>query len=111
MKKAILLSMLLGLNTLSVSAAKPNTDHLMFPEDVSAAMSNYADDSMITAEAKAVLVEEDTIQAMKISVETNEGEVILSGFVDSHYEKNLAEQLVEEVDGVNEVVNSLVVES
>lgn len=111
MKKTLLLSILLGLNTISVHAAEPNTDHLMFPEDVSVAIKDYAEDAAITAEAKAILLDEDLIESMKISVETSDGEVILSGFVDSKYEKQLAEKLVEDVDGVEEVINSLVVES
>lgn len=74
-------------------------------------VKQYFDDSTITAEAKAALLAEKSIESMKISVETHKGEVILSGFVDSMHDKKLAAQLVAGINGVSNVVNSLVVKS
>jgi hypothetical protein len=44
----------------------------------------YTDDSVITNKVKALLAEDDFLKSLQISVETYQGTVLLSGFVNSH---------------------------
>lgn len=71
----------------------------------------YIDDSAITANVKAKLVDDTTVDAAAISVETLEGTVMLSGFAKSSAEKTTAERLAYEVKGVKSVHNAIVVRS
>ena len=71
----------------------------------------YVDDSVITTSVKAKLVDDKTVDAAAISVETLEGTVMLSGFAKSSAEKTTAERLAYEVKGVKSVHNAIVVRS
>ncbi len=71
----------------------------------------YVDDASITTAVKAKFVEDKTVDAGAISVETLNGTVQLSGFAKSATEKARAEQLARGVKGVREVRNSLSVRS
>ena len=46
----------------------------------------------------------------KVNVDTNQGNVRLSGFVDSDTEKQRAEEIARSVSGVRSVTNALVVQ-
>jgi hyperosmotically inducible protein len=72
-------------------------------------VSQVVSDSVITTKAKAKLMAEDSLKSLKISVETYQGEVILSGFVKDDVTKAKAEQLVAAIEGVKSVKNGLVV--
>ena len=71
----------------------------------------YVDDSAITANVKAKLVEDKRVDAAAISVETLKGTVMLSGFAKSSAEKTAAERRAYEVKGVKSVHNAIVVRS
>lgn len=71
----------------------------------------YVDDSAITANVKAKLADDTTVDAAAISVETLKGTVMLSGFAKNSAEKTTAEKLAWEVKGVKAVHNALVVRS
>lgn len=71
----------------------------------------YVDDSAITANVKAKLVDDTTVDAAAISVETLKGTVMLSGFAKNSAEKTTAEKLAWQVKGVKSVHNALVVRS
>lgn len=66
-------------------------------------------DSTITAKIKAKLLKEEGLKGMKVSVETNHGDVLLSGFVDSADQIKQAENIAKSTEGVKSVKNSLVV--
>ena len=68
-------------------------------------------DSTITTKAKAKILETKGLKSLQISVETHEGEVILSGFVDSEAAKTKAAEVVSQIKGVKSVKNSLEVKS
>ena len=68
-------------------------------------------DSVITSKAKAELLAEKDLKSLQISVETRKGEVILSGFVDNQSMKDKAQYIVEKIDGVKTVRNSLEIKS
>lgn len=68
-----------------------------------------ARDSAITSKVKAKYLIEKNFRSFKVSVETKDGIVILSGFVDDLATKNRAEQIAASVKGVKSVKNGLVV--
>lgn len=65
----------------------------------------YVDDSVITTKVKAMLVEDPLVSAVEIQVTTVNGVVQLSGFVSTDEERQKAEMLVNEVEGVKSVDN------
>lgn len=69
----------------------------------------YVDDSAVTARVKTALGREDASSLLDIEVETYEGIVQLSGFVDTEAEKLQAGEIAETVEGVRRVENSLVI--
>ena len=69
----------------------------------------YVDDTAITTAVKARFVEDKTVSAMSISVETLNGTVQLSGFAKSSVEKAQAEALARNVKNVRAVRNDIVV--
>jgi hyperosmotically inducible periplasmic protein len=69
------------------------------------------DDGLVTTKVKAALVAEPATKAHEINVETREGVVQLSGFVDSADEKSKAAEVAGRVAGVKEVHNDLRVKS
>ncbi len=74
-------------------------------------VGQYIDDTTITTSVKAKLVEDKTVDASAISVETLNGTVQLSGFAKSGAEKAQAEVLARRANGVKNVQNSIVVKS
>lgn len=68
-----------------------------------------ASDSAITAKIKSKYLVEKNFSSLKVSVETKDHEVILSGFVDSAEQKARAEKIAKSVSGVKSVNNALVV--
>ena len=66
-------------------------------------------DSAITTKVKALLLAEKGVPSTSISVETYEGRVLLSGFVDSNGQVAQAGKVAAGVSGVKKVQNNLVV--
>lgn len=69
----------------------------------------YIDDAGITTAVKARMVEDKTVSASSISVETLNGTVQLSGFAKSGAEKAQAETIARNVKNVRSVRNDIVV--
>jgi osmotically-inducible protein OsmY len=69
----------------------------------------YVDDSVITAKVKALLAEDDFLKSFQISVETYQGTVQLSGFVNSQMAVDKAGQITTSVQGVKPIKNDLIV--
>lgn len=72
-------------------------------------VSQYTDDSVITTRVKAKLVQSDQVSATRVSVETNRGVVLLSGFVRDQHQAMVATSIARSVRGVRAVKNRLVV--
>lgn len=70
----------------------------------------YVDDSVISNTVRAKLIDDSDLNMFQIDVTTLQGEVQLSGFVDSQSAKDRAGRVAAEVDGVKEVHNNLVVQ-
>lgn len=65
------------------------------------------DDSAITAKVKAALAGDPRTKAHQVNVETRDGVVQLSGFVDNSEAKSTAEDLARDVENVKSVDNEL----
>lgn len=68
-----------------------------------------ASDSAITSKIKSKYLIEKNFKSFKVSVETKDGIVLLSGFVDDQATKNRAEEIALATKGVKSVKNVLVI--
>jgi len=69
----------------------------------------YVDDSVITTKVKSLLAQDDFLKSFQISVETYQGTVQLSGFVNSQKAVDKAGEIVRSVKGVKSMKNNLIV--
>lgn len=97
---AILLATALGLCTLTLAPGCASTE-------TQASLGENIDDSLITAKVKSTFVEDKTVDATNISVETFKGTVQLSGFARSQAEIDKAVALTRQVKGVRAVRNDI----
>ena len=67
----------------------------------------YMDDSAITAKVKEKIMADSGLKSFNINVETYNGKVQLSGFVDNQKTVDRAGDAAKAVTGVKDVVNSL----
>ena len=81
------------------------------PAPTNSSVGMVIDDSIITTKAKAEILGTKNLKSLQISVETRQGEVILSGFVDTEAAKMKAEEVVSKIEGVKSVTNGLEVKS
>jgi len=72
-------------------------------------IGQYVDDAAITTAIKAKFVEDKTVDAAAIRVETLNGTVQLSGFAKSQAEKQMAESIARSTKGVRTVQNNVTV--
>lgn len=70
-------------------------------------VGEYVDDATLTTKVKAKFVESKAVDASSISVQTLNGEVVLSGFAKNSTERAEAERLAREIDGVKRVKNAI----
>ncbi|WBY03387.1 BON domain-containing protein [Ramlibacter tataouinensis] len=70
---------------------------------------SYVDDAATTTAVKTRFVEDKTVDAAAIKVETLQGTVQLSGFAKSNAEKAQAEYLARNTKGVRAVRNDIIV--
>ncbi|CAA9891043.1 Transporter [Candidatus Methylobacter favarea] len=71
------------------------------------ATGEYLDDTAITTKVKAAIVDEPTLSAAEINVETFKGVVQLSGFVSQRADIRRATAVARSVEGVKSVKNDL----
>ena|SRR5579863_10473761 len=71
---------------------------------------SYVDDATITTKIKSQLVRDQMLKAFDIHVETYNGQVLLSGFVNSKDQADQAVHIAEGVAGVKSVKDSIVVQ-
>ena len=74
-------------------------------------MGEALDDSVVTTKVKTAMVGNPVTKARQINVETLNGVVQLSGFVDNAEEKSEAGRVAAQVSGVKEVHNELAVKT
>ena len=68
-----------------------------------------ANDSLITAKVKTALLREPALSSLDVSVETYQGEVLLSGFVKDETQRKKAVQTASTIAGVTGVKDGLAV--
>ncbi|PWW39449.1 hyperosmotically inducible protein [Idiomarina loihiensis] len=78
-----------------------------YTEKKAESAAEYVDDAVITTKVKAVIFEDDNLSSMNINVETSNGIVQLSGFVESEADIDTAENLAATVKGVKDIENNL----
>ncbi|MBP1750914.1 MAG: lipoprotein [Deltaproteobacteria bacterium] len=69
----------------------------------------YIDDSVITTKVKSLLAADDFLKSFQIGVETFQGTVQLSGFVNSKQAVDKAAEITRSVKGVKSIKNNLIV--
>lgn len=89
----------------ATSANQPNTASKVAPPPTT--IGAKIDDSVVTTKVKSALLADPDVKGLEIKVETRNGEVQLSGFVDSQTQINRAADLARRVDGVTRVQNNM----
>lgn len=74
-------------------------------------LGEYLDDATLTAKVKAALIESPDTKAYQINVETENGVVQLSGFVNNEAARSAATTVARSVKGVKDVRNELSVKT
>ena len=69
------------------------------------------DDATITAKVKSQLLADPDVSGLNVNVTTFNGQVQLSGYVRSTEQRQRAEQIAREVEGVRSISNDLIVQS
>ena len=72
-------------------------------------MKRVVKDSVITSKVKGSLLKDEGLNALSVSVKTNHGVVLLSGFVESEDQIQQAGKIAAEIEGVQSVKNSLLI--
>jgi osmotically-inducible protein OsmY len=72
-------------------------------------VGSYVDDTTITTQVKARMLNNPDVAGTSISVETLNGTVMLSGFAKNATEKATAEQIARGVNGVKSVKNEIAI--
>jgi hyperosmotically inducible protein len=94
-----------------------NRDSRLSSEEYTKASANndrikagkYVDDAWITAKIKTLLLKDEGVKGLAVNVETHQGAVQLSGWVNSPAQIVRAEKIALGVDGVKGVRNDLLV--
>ncbi len=68
------------------------------------------DDNTITAEANAIIIKDPQAHYLKIDVETTQGEVVLTGFVNSRETEDRLVDKIRKIRGVKHVKSLLKIE-
>ena len=69
----------------------------------------YVDDKVVSTKVKAALLKDPEVKALQVNVETYQGVVQLSGFVDKSEQISRAAEVTKGVEGVKSVKNDLIV--
>ncbi|MEY4475936.1 MAG: hypothetical protein RL248_1703 [Pseudomonadota bacterium] len=90
-----------------IEGVKSVSDKLHLKDQKSQSISEYASDTVTTSSIKAKLLADDIVPSRKITVETTDGVVLLTGFVENKAQSERAESIAKAVDGVKSVKNDL----
>jgi hyperosmotically inducible protein len=99
-------SALAGILAVSLAACG-NAEPPAVAEPQASTVGNVIDDTVLTTRVKSALMANPQINSYDFKVETRKGEVMLSGFVNSQAELNLATAIVQAVDGVKSIQNNV----
>lgn len=104
--KAAVIAVTLGLVGLPLTAMAESAATTTAKE-VKSDTQRFASDVTVTSKVKAALIREKDLSAMDVNVETQNGVVQLSGFVDTKDQQERAEKVAKSINGVKEVKNDL----
>lgn len=77
------------------------------PEKPTSTVGRVIDDTVVTAKVKSALLADPDVKSFDFKVETNKGEVQLSGFSDSKEQIDRAVNIAKGVEGVTNVINKV----
>jgi hyperosmotically inducible periplasmic protein len=97
---------LAGILAISLAACGKSPDDA--PAPAPSSMGDVIDNTVVTARIKSALMANPRINSYDFKVETRNGEVLLSGFVDTQEQLDLALKTVRAVDGVGTIQNKVV---
>jgi hyperosmotically inducible protein len=92
-------------------AACSDADKPNISEPPASSLGNVIDDTVLGTRVKAALMANPQVNSYDFKVETRKGQVLLSGFVNSKAELNLAMDIVKAVDGVKNIQNNVELKS
>jgi len=119
-RKVILVGILLGFATVFSACDKPGPAEKAGEKidqttktigEQSEKTGEVIGDAAITTKVKAAILAEPGLSSLQISVDTTQGEVILSGAVNSQQDIDRAKEVASAVDGVTKVDNRLTLKS
>ncbi|AKA39168.1 molecular chaperone OsmY [Yersinia ruckeri] len=90
-----------------VEGVKSVSDKLHVKDQKTQSVSEYAGDAATTSKLKAKLLADDIVPSRKITVETTDGVVLLTGSVENKAQSERAESIAKSIDGVKSVKNDL----
>jgi osmotically-inducible protein OsmY len=70
----------------------------------------FMNSSIITSSVKARLANTAGLETLSLSVQTLNGDVLLSGFAQNEEQKKMAEYVAQTTEGVRKVINHIVVQ-
>ncbi len=70
----------------------------------------FMDSTIITASVKARLADTVGLEKLNLTIQTLDGNILLSGFAQNQAQKTLAGKVAENTQGVRKVINSIVVQ-
>jgi hyperosmotically inducible periplasmic protein len=91
----------------SVEGVQKVDNNLTVGSGTARSAGEVIDDGVVTTKVKAALIADTAVKAHEVNVETREGVVKLSGFVDSNDAKSKAAELAGRVAGVKQVQNDI----
>ncbi|HLO64431.1 MAG TPA: BON domain-containing protein [Azonexus sp.] len=77
------------------------------PTERRQSVGSYIDDATVTTRVKAALAEDKQVRVTQVNVETYQGVVQLSGFVDTESDVHRAAEVARNVAGVKSVKNDI----
>jgi hyperosmotically inducible periplasmic protein len=99
------------ISALSIAACGKTEEKVATPgapkPEAETTVGTTIDDSAITTKVKSALLADDGVKGLDIKVETNKGEVQLSGFVDNQIQIDRATAVARGVEGVKNVINNM----
>jgi hyperosmotically inducible protein len=103
---AAMASALAGILTVSLAACNKSAESTAIAPQ-SSSVGHVIDDTVITTRIKTALMADPKINSYDFKVETRKGEVMLSGFVDSQAQLDLALATAHAVEGVTGIQNNV----
>lgn len=110
---AAMASALSGVLALSLAACgdASNTSNTAASAPQSSTVGEVIDDTVLSTRIKSALMANPQINSYDFKLATRNGDVLLSGFVDSRAQINLAMDTVRAVDGVKSVQNNMTIKT